>query len=43
MSLICGRALQFILDRDGGDQFLARVIKNLRRYAGQRPAQPWMN
>jgi hypothetical protein len=32
------RALRYILERDGGDHFLARVIKNLRRYAGQRPA-----
>ena len=31
------RALQFVLERDGGDQFIARVVKNLRRYAGQRP------
>ena len=30
------RALQFVLERDGGDHFLVRVIKNLRRYAGAR-------
>ena len=29
------RALRYILERDGGDHFLARVVKNLRRYAGQ--------
>ena len=29
------RALQYILARDGGDHFLARVVQNLRRLSNQ--------
>lgn len=31
------RALRYILERDGGDEFIARVVEQLRRVAGGRP------